>query len=116
MHKKIVVLGGNNMASLAVATALKQAGEKFEGVDVIDVKDIESLPHEVIEKQFQLSDNFSMFDEKQRDKMKTSYKKRPFLKTKEQLEIEEWNRQVEEKRQKRKHKQLVNRIDKQLRK
>lgn len=43
------------------------------------------------------------------NKQTRSYKTNPFFKTKEQLEIEEWNRAVDEKRQEKKYVKSVKR-------
>lgn len=124
MNKRVVVLGGGNSGLLGstIASVLSKTG--------YDVVDIECDDSQKLKKISEIADlrnnsdaNKITIEHKESDtitgthqivklnKQTRSYKTNPFFKTKEQLEIEEWNRAVDEKRQKKKDDKILKRID-----
>lgn len=124
MNKRVVVLGGGNTGLLGptIASVLSKTG-----YDVIDIEcdDFQQLKNITEITDFSSSNdvNKNELGHKEFDpingtrqimklnKQTRSYKTNPFFKTKEQLEIEEWNRTVDEKRQKKKDDKILRRID-----
>lgn len=122
MNKRVVVLGGGNTGLLGstIASVLSKTGYDVIDSEKADPKELENMK-EIVDLDNNIEVNKNELEYKEfnlingirktmkPNKQTRSYKTNPFFKTKEQLEIEEWNRAVDEKRREKKYVKSVKR-------
>ena len=122
MNKRVVVLGGGNSGLLGstIASVLSKTGYDVVDIECDDSRELKKIS-EIADLRNNVDINKNAIGHKEFDpingtrqimklnKQTRSYKTNPFFKTKEQLEIEEWNRAVDEKRREKKYVKSVKR-------